>query len=359
MKRSTASAHWRPILVALGMISGAMQTAAAAAYPAPLEADWVVPNFRFHTGETLPQLRLHYTTIGNPAGEPVLILHGTAGSGTGMLTQAFAGELFGPGQPLDASRYFVILPDAIGAGKSARPSDGLRAKFPAYNYDDMVDAQYRLVVEHLGIKHLRMIIGNSMGGMQTWMWAQRYPGLMDIAVPMASLPTAMSGRNWMMRRLLTETIRNDPEWMGGNYERQPSSLKRAVVFFGTATSGGNQGWFKRGPTREQADAVIDQAMKAPYAGDANDTIYQWESSRDYDPSPGLERITATLLAINAADDERNPPELGVLDNEIKRVKHGRAMLIPASADTSGHGTTASARFYRQALEQLLKTAPRL
>jgi homoserine O-acetyltransferase len=359
MPQTTPSGQWRNTLLALGMIGGVLADAGAADYPAPREADWVVSDFRFHTGEVLPQLRLHYTTIGNPAGEAVLILHGTSGSGTGMLTQAFAGELFGPGQPLDASKYFVILPDAIGAGKSAKPSDGLRAKFPAYNYDDMVDAQHRLVTEHLGIKHLRLVIGNSMGGMQTWMWAQRYPGLMDVAVPMASLPTAMSGRNWMMRRLLTETIRHDPEWMGGNYERQPASFRRAVVFFGTATSGGNQGWFKRAPTRAQADAVIEQAMTGPFAGDANDYIYQWESSRDYDPSAGLERITAALLAINAADDERNPPELGVLDSEIKRVKHGRAMLIPASAETTGHGTTASAKFYKQALADLLQTAPRL
>lgn len=355
----TAKGHTSQILAALGLTTGLMQGAAAADYPAPREADWVVGDFRFHTGEVLPQLRLHYTTIGNPAGEPVLILHGTSGSGGAMLTPAFAGELFGPGQPLDAGRYFLILPDAIGAGKSAKPSDGLRAKFPAYNYDDMVEAQHRLLVEHLGIKHLRLIIGNSMGGMHTWMWAQKYPGMMDVAVPMASLPTAMSGRNWMMRRLLTDTIRSDPEWANGNYQRQPASFRRAVVFFSTATNGGNQGWFKRAPTREQADAVIDQAMQGPFAADANDYIYQWESSRDYNPAPGLERISATLLAINAADDERNPPELGVLDSEIKRVARGRALLIPASADSTGHGTTGSAKFYKQALAELLRSAPRL
>ncbi len=355
----TSTAHITHILAALGLASGLMLDAGAADYPAPREADWVVSDFRFHSGEVLPQLRLHYTTIGNPAGEPVLVLHGTSGSGGGMLTAAFAGELFGPGQPLDASRYYVILPDAIGAGKSAKPSDGLRAAFPAYNYDDMVEAQHRLVVEHLGIKHLRLIIGNSMGGMHTWMWAQKYPGLMDIAVPMASLPTAMSGRNWMMRRLLTDTIRNDPEWQHGNYKAQPASFRRAVVFFSTATSGGNQGWFKRAPTREQADAVIDQAMTGPFTADANDYIYQWESSRDYNPSPGLERISATVLAINAADDERNPPELGVLDSEIKRVPRGRAMLLPASAESTGHGTTASAKFYKQALAEVLRTAPRV
>jgi homoserine O-acetyltransferase len=361
MTQSTAPAPWRHTLAVLGVLGSAVLDAAAAPadYPAPRQADWVASAFRFHTGEVLPQLRLHYTTIGNPAGEAVLVLHGTAGSGAGFLTPAFAGQLFGPGQPLDASRYFVILPDAIGTGKSSKPSDGLHAKFPAYNYDDMVDAQYRLVVEHLGIKHLRMIIGNSMGGMQTWLWAQRYPGMMDIAVPMASLPTPMSGRNWMLRRLLTESIRNDPEWLGGEYARQPAGFQRAVVFFNTATSGGNQGWFQRAPTRAQADALVEQALHAPFTGDANDYLFQWESSGDYDPSPGLERITATVLAINAADDERNPPELGVLEREIKRVKHGSALLIPAGSETTGHGTTTSAKFYQQTLEQLLQSAPRL
>ena len=188
----------------------------AADYPAPKEGSWVVRDFRFHTGETLPELRLHYTTVGDPAGEPVVVLHGTTGSGTGMLTPGFAGELFGPGQPLDASRYYVILPDAIGTGKSSKPSDGLRTKFPQYNYNDMVDAQYRLVKEHLGIKHLRLVIGNSMGGMQTWIWGQRYPGFMDALVPMASLPSEMSSRNWILRRLVIDSVRNDPEWMNGN-----------------------------------------------------------------------------------------------------------------------------------------------
>src|SRR5215475_776340 len=184
----------------------------AADYPAPTERDWIVRDFRFHTGEVLPELRIHYTTVGAPTGEPVLILHGKTMSGAGMLTPAFAGELFGPGQPLDASRYYVILPDAIGHGKSSKPSDGLRASFPRYNYDDMVSAQYRLVTEHLGVRRVRLVIGNSMGGMHTWLWTQNYPDFMDIAVPMASLPTAMCGRNWMTRRLIIDAIRNDPEW---------------------------------------------------------------------------------------------------------------------------------------------------
>ena len=276
----------------------------------------------------LPELRLHYTTVGAPTGEPVLILHGTTGSAASMLTPTFAGELFGPGQPLDASRYYVILPDAIGTGKSSKPSDGLRVKFPKYNYDDMVTAQHRLVTEHLGVRHLRLVLGNSMGGMQTWMWAQKYPDVMDVAVPMASLPTEMSGRNWLLRRLIIDSIRNDPEWMNGNYTTQPRSLQFASVFFGLATSGGNQRLQKTAPTREKADQLLQQRLSAPFRGDANDHLYQWESSRDYNASPGLERIGAVLLAINSADDERNPPELGLLDREIKRVKHGRVLLIP-------------------------------
>ncbi len=336
----------------------ATSTVLAADLPAPKEGDWVVKDFKFRNGETLPELRLHYTTLGDPKGEPVLILHGTTGSGTAMLSPAFGGELFGPDQPLDASRYYIILPDAIGTGKSSKPSDGLRARFPQYNYDDMVEAQYRLVTEHLGVKRLRLVLGNSMGGMQTWMWAQKYPDAMDIAVPMASLPTEMSGRNWMLRRLLTESIRNDPEWMGGNYTQQPKSLQFASVFFGTATLGGNQGLFKLAPTREKADALLKQRLTAPFTGDANDHLYQWESSRDYNPSPGLDRIKATLLAINASDDERNPPELGVLDSEIKRVKNGKVLIIHGSADTFGHGTTGNARFWKKDLATLLQSTPR-
>ena len=288
----------------------------------------------------------------------MLVLHGTTGSGRGMLTPAFAGELFGPGQPLDATKYFVILPDAIGTGKSSKPSDGMRTTFPRYNYDDMVVAQYRLVTEGLGVKRLRMVIGNSMGGMQAWIWATRYPDAMDIAVPMACLPTEMASRNWMMRRLITDSIRNDPEWKNGNYDKQPKSAQFASVFFGIATNGGNHALYKAAPTREKADKLLDQRLSAPFNGDANDILYQWDSSRDYNPAAGLERIQATLLAINAADDERNPPELGILDREIKRVKNGRVLLIPASESTTGHGTTGNARHYKKELAELLQSAPR-
>jgi len=330
----------------------------AADYPTPQEGSWVVRDFRFHTGEVLPELRLNYATVGAPTGEPVVIMHGTAGSSASMLTPAFAGELFGPGQPLDARRYYIILPDALGTGKSSKPSDGLRMKFPKYNYDDMVDAQYRLVREHLGLRHVRVVMGNSMGGMETWLWAQKYPGYMDIAVPMASLPIEMSSRNWMLRRLIIDSIRNDPEWMNGNYTKQPRSLQFALVYFGIATSGGTQAFYKAAPTREKADQLLDARLNAPFSADANDNLYQWDSSRDYNPSAGLERIQSTLLAINSADDERNPPELGVLDRDIKRVKNGRVYLIPASDQTAGHGTTGQARFWKKELADLLQATPR-
>jgi homoserine O-acetyltransferase len=331
-------------------------SASAADYPAPKEGSWLAKDFRFHTGQVIPEMKLAYTTVGAPGGEPVLILHGTAGNGASMLTPAFAGELFGPGQPLDASRYFIIIPDALGAGKSAKPSDGLRAAFPRYNYDDMVDAQYRLVKEHLGVKHLRVIIGNSMGGMQTWMWGQKYPDFMDAIVPMASQPTEMSSRNWMLRRLITDSIRNDPAWNNGNYTVQPRSVQFSAVFFGIATSGGSQALYKAAPTRELADKYLDQRLNGPFNADANDYLYQWDSSRDYNASAGLERIQASVLAVNAADDERNPPETGIMDREMKRVKNGRYFL--GSEQTAGHGTTGQAKFWKQQLAELLQGAPR-
>ena len=326
---------------------------------APKEGTWIVKDFRFHTGEMLPELKLHYTTLGDPKNEAVLVLHGTTGSGTGMLGPVFGGELFGPGQPLDATRYFVILPDVIGHGKSSKPSDGLRAKVPRYNYQDMVDAQYRLLTEHLGIKHLRLVIGNSMGGMETWLWGQRYADYMDTLVPMASLPSEMASRNWILRRLIVDSIRNDPDWNSGNYTKQPRSAQFASVFYNVATNGGNQALLKAAPTREKADQLIDARLKASFPADANDVLYQWDSSRDFNPSAGLEKIQAHLLAINSADDERNPPEVGILQNEIKRVKNGRFVILPASENTAGHGTTGQAKFWKQHLAELLQTAPRM
>ncbi len=331
--------------------------AAAADYPPPKQGDWIARDFRFHTGEVMPELRLHYTTVGEPSGQPVLVLHGTTGSAASMLTPAFAGELFGPGQPLDAARYYIILPDSIGHGKSSRPSDGLKAKFPRYDYADMVDAHYRLLKEGLGISHLRLVIGNSMGGMQTWLWGTKYPDFMDALAPMAAQPTAMSSRNWMMRRLIVDSIRNDPDWKGGDYTAQPKAFRTAAVFYGIATSGGTLAYQKMAPTRAQADKLLDERLAAPSTADANDTLYQWESSGDYDASPGLSRITAALLAINAADDERNPPETGLMEAALKQVRNGRLHLIPASEETRGHGTTGMARFYAQPLAELLQRAP--
>jgi homoserine O-acetyltransferase/O-succinyltransferase len=335
-------------------ISTAM--AQPANYPSLQEGDAVLKDFKFSTGAVFPELKIHYTTLGDAKNPAVLVLHGTTGSGMGMVNPGFAGELFGAGQPLDASKYFIILPDAIGTGKSTKPSDGLRAKFPRYNYDDMVDAQYRLVKEHFKIDRLRLVIGNSMGGMQTWMWAAKYP-IMDIAVPMASLPTEMSSRNWMLRRLITESIRRDPLWLNGDYKEQPPSSQFASTFYGIATNGGTQATFKAAPTRERADRILDARLAAKYTGDANDHLYQWESSGDYNPSAGLEKITATLLAINSADDERNPPELGILEREIKRVKNGSFYVIPASENTVGHGTTGQAKFWKAELARVLATAP--
>ena len=349
---------WR-LCAAISMVLSLVGlTSAAADYPAPKEGEWVARQFKFQTGDVLPELRLHYTTVGDPSGQPVLILHGTTGSGIGQLNPVFAGELFGPGQPLDASKYFIILPDAIGHGKSSKPSDGMRAKFPRYNYDDMVAAQYRLVTEGLGIHHLRLVLGNSMGGMQTWIWGVTHPDFMDALVPMASQPAEMSSRNWMMRRLIIDAIRNDPEWNSGNYTSQPRAASVASVFYGIATAGGTLAYQKLAPTREKADKLLDDRLAAPFKADANDVLYQWDSSRDYNPSPALERIQAAVLAINSADDERNPPETGIMARELKRVKNGKLYLIPASEETRGHGTTGMAKFWKQQLQELLATAPR-
>ena len=332
-------------------------TALAADYPAPKQGDWIARDFKFHTGQTMPELRLHYTTIGEPSGQPVLVLHGSGGSAASMLTPAFAGELFGPGQPLDAAKYYIIIPDSLGHGKSAKPSDGLKTAFPKYDYEDMVDAQYRLIGEGLGIKHLRLVIGNSMGGMHSWIWGVKYPQAMDALVPMASQPTEMAARNWMLRRLMLETIRNDPDYNGGNYTSPPRMMKYAITAFGVASAGGTLGYQTLAPTAEAADRMVDERLALPVSADANDFIYQWEASHDYNPSPRLQRIEATVLAINAADDERNPPETGVTAAALKRIKHGRLYLIPASNETRGHLTTGNAAFYQQQLRELLATAP--
>jgi homoserine O-acetyltransferase len=341
-------------LVASGLPSLA---AMAADYPAPKQGEWVAHDFRFHTGEVMPALKLHYTTVGDPTGIPVVILHGTGGSAASMLTPAFAGELFGSGEPLDATKYFIILPDALGHGGSAKPSDGLKAKFPQYDYADMVDAQYRLLSEGLGIPHARLILGNSMGGMHVWIWGERYPTYMDALAPMASQPTAMASRNWMLRRLMLESIRNDPDYNHGDYVRPPHSLKYANAFFGAATAGGTLNYQKQAPTRELADKIVDARLAAPGPPDANDFLWQWGASADYDPAPELERIEAFVLAINSADDERNPPETGVAAKAMQRVRNGKLYLIAASEETSGHATTGNARFYKTQLQEFMQALP--
>jgi homoserine O-acetyltransferase len=331
-------------------------SAATAEYPGLKQGDWIERDFKFHTGEIMPELRIHYATIGKPTGQPVLVLHGTGGSLESMLSEAFAGKLFGPGQPLDSDHYYIIIPDGIGHGKSSKPSDGLRGKFPHYDYEDMVSAQYRLVHEGLGITHLRLIIGNSMGGMHTWLWSIKYPDMMDALVPMASQPAPMSGRNWMLRRLLVETVRSDSSYEEGNYTTQPAALKLAAAFYGVATNGGSIALQNMAPTREKADAIIDKMLSAPISADANDFIYAGEASADYNPA-NLERIKAAVLAINSADDEKNPPETGVVENAMKRVTSGRLLLIPASVETRGHGTTGNASWYSRQLEEFLHFVP--
>jgi homoserine O-acetyltransferase/O-succinyltransferase len=266
--------------------------------------------------------------------------------------------LFGPGQALDATKYFIILPDALGAGQSARPSLGMAANFPHYNYDDMVLAQYRLVTEGLHIRHLRLLLGYSMGGMNAWVWGEAHPGFMDALVPMASQPTEMSGRNWMLRRILVETIKRDPAYDNGHYTTQPPSLRAANVFMGIASSGGTLAYQAAAPTREKADKLVDQRLAAPPPPDANDFIYQWEASRDYNPYPQLDRIEAPVLAINSADDERNPPETGLMAQSLTHIKNARLLLIPGSAETSGHGTGLMAQYWQQQLRDFLAAAPR-
>jgi len=332
--------------------------AAAADYPAPKQGEWIARDFVFHTGEVMPEVKLHYLTLGQATGTPVVVLHGTSSSAQAMLTPAFADELFGPGQPLDATKYYIVIPNALGHGHSSKPSDGLKAKFPQYNYADMVDAQYRLLFEGLGIRHVRLIIGNSMGGMHVWVWGERYPHYMDALVPMASQPIAMASRNWMLRRMMLDTIRNDPDYNNGNYANQPHALKYAAVFYSIATAGGTLNYQKQAPTRELADKIVDARLAAPITADANDFLWAWGSSFDYDAAPGLEKIEAWVLAINSAGDERNPPETGIEVEAMKRVKNGKLYLIPASDETSGHFTTGNARFDKQQLREFLEIVPR-
>jgi homoserine O-acetyltransferase len=338
----------------------------AADYPTPVEGDYTIRDFKFQSGETLPELRLHYRTIGKPEKDAqgkttnaVLIMHGTTGSGAQFVPRPeFADELFGKGQPLDATKFFIILPDGIGHGKSSKPSDGLHAKFPNYGCLDMVEAQYRLLTEGLGVNHARLVMGTSMGGMHTWLWGELHPDFMDALMPLASLPTQISGRNRAWRRVIIDAIRNDPAWNSGEYKTEPPSLRTAaqMLWFMSGNPVLRQ---KEAPTLTKTDEVLDKFVGGIVkTDDANDVLYALEASHDYDPGPNLEKIRAPLLAINSADDLINPPELGILEREIKRVPHGRAIIIPLSDKTRGHGSHTVAALWKDELMELLKESER-
>lgn len=325
----------------------------------PVEGDVVLRDFRFASGETLPELKIHYRTLGTPKRDAagsvvnaVLILHGTFGSGGNFLRPEFSGELFGAGQPLDAASYYLILPDGIGHGGSSKPSDGLRARFPRYGYRDMIEAQHR-TLEALKVDRLRLVMGTSMGGMHTWLWGETYPDEVDALMPLASLPTQISGRNRVWRRVVIDAIRNDPAWLGGDYRDQPPSLRTAAEMV-YLMSGNPVLRQREAPTRAGADRALDVSIsRTVRTSDANDMLYAIEASSDYDPGPGLERIKAPLLAVNSADDLINPPELGILEREVRRVPRGRAVVIPLSDRTRGHGTHTMAALWKDQLVRLL------
>lgn len=319
--------------------------AAYGSFPPATEADFVVHDFHFASGETMAEVRLHYATVGTPRRDStgnvtnaVLILHGTGGSSRQFLSDRFAGVLFNPGGVLDADKYFLILPDNIGHGQSSKPSDGLHARFPHYAYADMVELQHRLITDGLHLQHLFLVMGTSMGGMQTWLWGERFPEMMDGLVPLASLPVQISGRNRIWRKMLMDLIRNDPTWAGGDYTTQPKALVPALDLMLLATSSPLQ-WQKDAPTRDDADKWLSEQLKTRLATtDANDLLYAIESSRDYDPEKDLTKIRAPLLAINSADDFVNPPELKVLETLAAKIPRARAIVIPISDQTHGHGT---------------------
>jgi homoserine O-acetyltransferase len=333
-----------------------------AKYPTPVEGDYMIKGFAFADGGAFAALKLHYTTVGKPQTDKngdimnaILIMHGTTGSGKNFLTDGFAGYLFGPGQLLDATKYYIILPDGIGHGKSAKPSDSLHMNFPKYNYDDMVLADYRLLTEHLHVGHLRLVMGTSMGGMHTWIWGYRYPDFMDALMPLASIPVAIAGRNRIQRKMAIDMIKMDPEWKGGEYKQQPKvGLSGAISSMIFMTSSPLQ-WQKNAPTRKQAEDMLDNLEKRYLNSlDANDFIYQFDASRDYDPSPYLSKIKAPLFAVNSADDQVNPPELGLMEKLVPKVQKGRYILLPITDKTNGHGTHSIPSIWGNYLEELLK-----
>jgi homoserine O-acetyltransferase len=345
-----ASGRWTLVL-------GALLLAGPPAVRAQVDSgSYMIHDFQFADGEKLPELRLHYLTLGNSGRPAVLILHGTGGSYRQFLSPIFAGELFGPGQPLDTAGHFIILADGIGHGGSSKPSDGLHARFPHYTFDDMVRAQYRLVTEHLRLRHLRLIVGTSMGCMHAWVWAETYPTFMDGIVPLACLPTQIAGRNRMWRKLAIDVIRTDPAWNGGEYKTQPPGLTTARAM--GVMVGGSPSYYQRlGPTRDSADAYLERRMRESGFVDANDALYALEASRDYDPSSRLDRITTRVLAINFADDQINPPELGIMERLMPRVKRAKYVLVPAGEATVGHGTHTKAEVWKKHLSEFLQQLP--
>lgn len=345
-------------LVVAAALVGASTLPAAADYPEPQRGEFIIEDFVFESGETLPEMKVSYLTIGDPSGAPVLITHGTTSQATSMLGADFADNLYGPGQPLDAEKYFLILVDAIGAGESSKPSDGLRAEFPEQTLLDMVNAQKALLEDGLGIDHLHLKIGYSMGGMLSWTWATEYPDMMDGVVPIASLPGPMAGRNWMMRRMVIDAVRDDPAWMEGNYEEQPPMLRAMSTWFGLATSGGNLRLQELGATNEMASAYVDAQKEGQKVGDANDVMYMWNASRNFDPTPKLGDITADVLLILSEDDERNPLELPMLDDGMAMItSNASVFVVPESSETSGHGTTYNSAYYADELAAFMATLP--
>jgi homoserine O-acetyltransferase/O-succinyltransferase len=354
--------------IALGLFTmiaapAALALAADTGLPHRQDALFVAHDFKFQSGETLPELTLGYTTFGTPKRDAsgaitnaVLLLHGTTGTGANWLAPSFADALFRPGQPLDANAYYVILADSIGLGRSSKPSDGLKTRFPAYGYLDMVDAQYRLVTEGLGVKHLRLVLGTSMGGMHTWLWATRYPDLMDGVVALTSQPAEVAGRNLLWRRVIVEAIRNDPDWNNGNYTTPPTRFASVVPVFNLLIDSARH-LQQIAPTREKTIAYFDQLVQNARKIDANDFLYRWEASRDYNPEPDLAKIRARVLAINFADDLLNPPELQVMERAMAKVTHGRSILIPADDNSLGHQNQSRAAVWGPYVAEFLHQLP--
>jgi homoserine O-acetyltransferase/O-succinyltransferase len=347
-------------LLLLAAAPAAAQTAAQTPWPNLREGDFVLKDFRFASGEVLPELKLHYRTLGtakrNAAGEivnGVVLLHGTSGSGADWLRPSLADELFGTGQPLDASKYFIIMPDGIGRGGSSKPSDGLRSKFPHYRYHDIVTSEHRLVTEHLNVRHLRLVLGSSMGGMHSWMWGYMFPDLMDGVVPIASQPIQVSGKNWIQRRVAIEAIRNDPDWNGGNYTKNPSHYIYTVPYGFVQTENVVQ-IQNMAPTQAAAEELYRKLVEDAKKRDANDVLWGIEAVMDYDPGPHLEKIKAKLLAINFGDDGTNAPELGTLEAGVKRIKNARYVIVPGTKETHGHFTHLRAKFWASHLAEFMK-----